>query len=400
MFSTASIRSGRGMSGARVLEVQSGGSVAQIQVEFINSSLASQAVGPPGSDFETTCGGRSFLKLGKKMLSVPPLALQRVHHQDSVLGGSVGAAGRRPDGCFLHPPDRGGDLRPVLGFRQTVRCEQGLQPVTRVPRRIPTEYTLMEANFSLIWGLAIQLYESTLISDQSPFDQFAEGNASALSNKEKAGMEVFLGAHKGQGGRCINCHQGPVFTGAAAPFREDQATEAGRPEQMVERMRLGNGDDIEEDLLRFFILGDGTVGGYTLSGQAGSRELPDSYPATVGGDFSVNSCQRDVYSYLMNQDTFFIPNPAPIPIPPVYRGESPNTATTGRRVPYLRGCGEWLQITLIEGGPGADTGDGPGNPADHQATTAVRSIADRGHRSADDHGAIVGDFTLNSPGLV
>ena len=72
---------------ARVLEVQSGGSVAQIQVEFKNSSLASQAVGPPGSDFETTCGGRSFLKLGKKMLSVPPLALQRVHHQDSVLGG-------------------------------------------------------------------------------------------------------------------------------------------------------------------------------------------------------------------------------------------------------------------------------------------------------------------------
>ena len=138
----------------------------------------------------------------------------------------------------------------------------------------------MEANFSLIWGLAIQLYESTLISDQSPFDQFAEGNTSALSNSQKAGMEVFLGAHKGQGGRCINCHQGPVFTGAAAPFREDQATEAGRPEQKVERMPLGNGDDIEEDLLRFFILGarHRSVGYTAVRPRLGRANYRTSYP--------------------------------------------------------------------------------------------------------------------------
>ena len=31
-------------------------------------------------------------------------------------------------------------------------------------------YTQMEQNFSMFWGLAIQAYESLLISDQSPFD--------------------------------------------------------------------------------------------------------------------------------------------------------------------------------------------------------------------------------------
>jgi cytochrome c peroxidase len=370
---------------ARVLEVQSDTSVAQIQVAFENSSLASQSVGPPGSDFEMSCAGRSFLKMGKKMLSVPPLALQRVHHQDSVLGG------------LSAQPANGLTVASYVPLIQAAISDRFWDSDklfdANKNESVTGEFTLMEANFSLIWGLSIQLYESTLISDQSPFDQFVEGNASALSNSEKAGMEVFLGAHKGQGGRCINCHQGPVFSGAAAPFREDQATEAGRPEQMVERMRLGNGDDIEEDLLRYFILGEGTVGGYTLSGQAGSRELPDSYPATVGGDFSVNSCQRNVYSYLMNQDTItFTPPGSPFPI------QVPDTST--RDVVFvLRGCGEWLLITLIEGGPGADSA----TVQEIQPIIKQPPLSDPlpipSFIGPPTSGPIVGDFTLNAPAL-
>jgi hypothetical protein len=164
---------------------------------------------------------------------------------------------------------------------------------------------------------------------------------------------------------------------------------------MVERMRVGDGDNIEEDLLRYFILGEGTVGAYTLSGQAGSRQLPDSYPATVGGDFSVNSCPRDVYSYLMNQDTISIPNPAPIPFPPFI--EVPNTATRDV-VLVLRGCGEWLQITLIEGGPGTDSA----------TVQEIQPIVKQPPLSdplpivpigSPTSGAIVGDFTLNQPAL-
>ena len=43
------------------------------------------------------------------------------------------------------------------------------------------EYSQMEYNFSMFWGVAIQMYESTLVSDSSRFDQFMEGNRGALS---------------------------------------------------------------------------------------------------------------------------------------------------------------------------------------------------------------------------
>ena len=32
----------------------------------------------------------------------------------------------------------------------------------------------MEYNFSLFWGVAIQMYESTLVADQTPLDKFLE----------------------------------------------------------------------------------------------------------------------------------------------------------------------------------------------------------------------------------
>ncbi len=32
----------------------------------------------------------------------------------------------------------------------------------------------MEYNFSLFWGVAIQMYESTLIADQTPLDKYME----------------------------------------------------------------------------------------------------------------------------------------------------------------------------------------------------------------------------------
>ena len=40
------------------------------------------------------------------------------------------------------------------------------------------EFSLMEYNFSLFWGLSIQLYEATLVSDDSLYDRVARGEAS------------------------------------------------------------------------------------------------------------------------------------------------------------------------------------------------------------------------------
>jgi cytochrome c peroxidase len=67
------------------------------------------------------------------------------------------------------------------------------------------------ANFSLYWGLAIQAYEATLISNDSRLDQFLEGNTQALTTLEQQGMREFLGG----GSQCTQCHQGAEFTGAS-----------------------------------------------------------------------------------------------------------------------------------------------------------------------------------------
>ena len=73
-------------------------------------------------------------------------------------------------------------------------------------------YTLMESNFSLFFGLAIQLYEATLVSDDTPYDRYAAGDTKALTAQQKLGLDLFLSQTRG---RCINCHGGPEFTDAS-----------------------------------------------------------------------------------------------------------------------------------------------------------------------------------------
>ena len=70
---------------ARVL-VNNNGKIIKEIVRLPNSALASQATGAPMSTAEMNFVGRDFRYLGKKMLSLTPLAKQMVHPQDSVLG--------------------------------------------------------------------------------------------------------------------------------------------------------------------------------------------------------------------------------------------------------------------------------------------------------------------------
>jgi cytochrome c peroxidase len=51
-------------------------------------------------------------------------------------------------------------------------------------------------------GRAIAAYERTLILLSAPFDRFAAGDASAISDDAKAGWALFNGK-----GRCVSCHQ-------------------------------------------------------------------------------------------------------------------------------------------------------------------------------------------------
>ncbi|MGH7205377.1 MAG: cytochrome-c peroxidase [Nitrospiraceae bacterium] len=54
---------------------------------------------------------------------------------------------------------------------------------------------------------AIAAFERTLISTNSPFDQFIGGDKSALSEAAQRGLELFQGK-----ARCVLCHNGPNFT--------------------------------------------------------------------------------------------------------------------------------------------------------------------------------------------
>jgi cytochrome c peroxidase len=191
------------------------------KVALDNSSLASQAVGPPLSDFEMSCAGRTFPKIGKKMLSLIPLAKQMVHPEDSVLGSLSRAllgGQRRLEG------------NPGISTTYADMIKAAFQPkywnsnkIITFPNGVMTignpgapqttdEFTQMEANFSLFFGLALQMYQSTLVSNDTPFDRFQEGNGNALTLQQQRGLNFFLG-----NGRCIECHLTPLFTGAVVP---------------------------------------------------------------------------------------------------------------------------------------------------------------------------------------
>jgi cytochrome c peroxidase len=182
---------------ARVGEVNATGGVDQVPVTITNASLASQAVGPPGNPVEMSSDGRTLSDIGRKLLSLRPLRTQIVSRSDSVLGSDVSPTGRGINESYA-------DL-----------IKSAFQPkwwdsdaTVRAPNN--RDYNLMEYNFSLFWGLAIQAYESTLVSDDTPVDRYFRGDTSALSPAAVRGLGVFQGK-----GDCTECHRGPALTSAS-----------------------------------------------------------------------------------------------------------------------------------------------------------------------------------------
>src|SRR5690606_29440721 len=55
---------------------------------------------------------------------------------------------------------------------------------------------------------AIAAFERTLISNNSPFDRFAQGDFNALTPAQRRGFDVFRSAQT----RCFECHSWPTFT--------------------------------------------------------------------------------------------------------------------------------------------------------------------------------------------
>ena len=195
--------------------------VKKQRLQLINSSLASQAMAPPLSDAEMSCGHRTFPDLGRKLLSRTPLEHQNVHHEDSVLGALSNSA-----------PN---DLQPGLNTKYAILVKQAFNKKYWSYRRRkfggPTgelPYTQMEANFAMFFGLAIQLYESTLISDQAPIDtaprnpiDFNPASEATFPTEASIGSSAYNGLRLFIDFHCNLCHVGPTLTSAAVTTNAD-----------------------------------------------------------------------------------------------------------------------------------------------------------------------------------
>ncbi|RMD94050.1 MAG: DNRLRE domain-containing protein [Calditrichaeota bacterium] len=229
-----------------------GGQTArQVSILIPLSSLASQAVGPPMSPFEMSADKRTWPKVGKKLLTLKPLAKQLVHTEDSILGDLSASP---ENGLLISYEEmiktafnpRWWNSNNVITF-----TENGI-PVVNPPTLKPLstdEYTLMEANFSLFFGLAVQAYEATLVSDETRFDRFRSGDSTALNLNEQRGMKIFTNIGLDPtvpAGFCVNCHVGPEFTAASVSiigFQEliTPFEPLRKPELIIERMPMAQG---------------------------------------------------------------------------------------------------------------------------------------------------------------
>jgi cytochrome c peroxidase len=213
---------------AKILERMMDGTTKEVTVRLENAALASQAVGPILSGFEMSCEGRTLPDVGHKLRTRRALALQDVAWDDSVLG------------AFRHPSGKG----LVATYEQLIQdafapTYWGITTYSTVitdGTLIPIEKTdldplQLERNFGLFWGLSIMLYEATLISDDAPIDRYLDGDKTALTPEQVFGKALFDGPAK-----CVNCHHGPIGSGATFQL----ATQEREPNS-IERMPMNDG---------------------------------------------------------------------------------------------------------------------------------------------------------------
>jgi cytochrome c peroxidase len=222
---------------------------AEVGVKLVNSSLASQAVAPIVSDLEMAAPGRTRLDVGrelargkrlqgKQVLKLRPLAKQQVSLTDSVLG----PMSRWPQaGLSLSRYD----LMVQTAFHQKWWDSKKLIRVnadgtkTFLDKKnvgddnLPeNEFALIQYNFSLFFGIAVQIYEATLVSDDTPWDRFRRAHPASTDpalnpwtneTPEHISRLALFGAHlfndrtRVPAGhiRCSNCHESHELTDAS-----------------------------------------------------------------------------------------------------------------------------------------------------------------------------------------
>ena len=172
-------------------------------------SAASQAVGPPPA--ATRCpapGGPS--PTSAAACSAPALAGQTVAADDGVLAASAAADRHGPRLDLRRPGPQA--FRPAYWQAAGLWADRPERHAGRAPAAVGGD-SQAELNFSLFFGLAIDAYERTLVSDQSPFDK---GRWARRAGRPR-GVQ-------GQG-QVRRCHDGPLLS-KAATFQGDPALDA------------------------------------------------------------------------------------------------------------------------------------------------------------------------------
>jgi cytochrome c peroxidase len=129
-------------------------------------ALESQVVGPPLNAVEMACADRTWPDIHDKLARVMPLAKAR---------------GIPPDMLYA--------LCARPSYPELFEAAFGDPAITT--QRI---------------AFAIATHERTLISNQTPYDRFQDGDTSALTAEQKTGMDLFAGKAK-----CQRCHAPPLF---------------------------------------------------------------------------------------------------------------------------------------------------------------------------------------------
>jgi cytochrome c peroxidase len=180
--------------------------LVSVNIRIEKASLASQAVGPPLDPGEMSYGGRSWPMLGRKMIGARPLAVQQVAPDDSVLGPYANPSGRGLAPRFTYLSLIHDAFRPEYWQSASLVDAGGVTLGRRLRAPGGDGFYQSEYNFPLFFGLAIQAYESTLVSDDSPYDHYLDGERDALTTLQQVGLEMF------QRRACSTCHVDPELT--------------------------------------------------------------------------------------------------------------------------------------------------------------------------------------------
>ena len=238
---------GRRDPNAKVFRADDPKKPVEVRIELNNASLASQAVAPIVSDLEMAHPGRTQLDValalakgqrdnGKRLDNVRPLNGQLVSPTDSVLGPisrwpNKGVAYPRYDDMIktafyewwwrskmvIRVNDDGSK---TLVAKNSGQCEEDTCS--------ENEYSLLQHNFPLFFGIAIQLYEATLVSDDTPWDRFRRQHPQSsdpalnpwtntspahISRLALFGAALFNDRTRGATNlRCSNCHESNELT--------------------------------------------------------------------------------------------------------------------------------------------------------------------------------------------